>query len=179
MQGLDGRASAAAEEEFRLVYREVFSQAPYNETEDDVAAAFRRFRSQTRKPTFRGALARTESAGEPVGMVYGYALGSNTGWWDQLTEPVPDDLRREDGRRTFGLEELAVRKAWREQGIARRLHEALLSGLGAERVILNVHPDSGAASASYRSWGYRKVGEARHWEGAALHDVLLLDLLNR
>ncbi|MFE1914441.1 GNAT family N-acetyltransferase [Streptomyces anandii] len=179
VEGLDGSASAAVEQAFRLVYAEVFSEAPYNEREDDVAAAFRRFRSQTRKPTFRGALARTESAGEPVGMAYGYALGSNTGWWDQLTEAVPDDMRREDGRRTFGLMELAVRKAWREQGIARRLHQVLLSGLGAERVILNVHPESGAASAAYRSWGYHKVGEARPWEGAALHDVLLLDLLNR
>ncbi|WP_326650928.1 MULTISPECIES: hypothetical protein [unclassified Streptomyces] len=28
---------------------------------------------------------------------------------------------------------------------------------------------------AYRSWGHSKVGEVRTWEGADLHDVLLLD----
>ncbi|GGR30517.1 hypothetical protein FHS38_004338 [Streptomyces netropsis] len=46
----------------------------------------------------------------------------------------------------------------------------------AERVLLNVHPDSKAAVAAYRAWGYRKVGDARPWVGADLHDVMLLDL---
>ncbi|MCJ1679353.1 GNAT family N-acetyltransferase [Streptomyces sp. APSN-46.1] len=175
VEQLDGPAAARAEEAFRLVYAEAFAEPPYNETETDVAATFRRFRSQTRKATFRGALATT-SDGEPVGMAYGYPLSPQTGWWDQLTEPVSDDMRREDGRRTFGLMELAVRAPWRGQGIARRLHEALLDGTDAGRVLLNVHPDSKAAVAAYRSWGYRKIGEARPWEGADLHDVMLLDL---
>ncbi|MBH1934378.1 GNAT family N-acetyltransferase [Streptomyces sp. AV19] len=172
---MNGPAAARAEAAFRLVYAEAFAEPPYNETSDDVVATFRRFRSQTRKPTFRATLARTEDD-EPVGMAYGYPLGPNTGWWDQLTEPVPDDMRREDGHRTFGLMELAVRGPWRRQGIARRLHEALLEGTEAERALLNVRQDSKPASAAYRAWGYRKVGEARPWEGAVLHDVMLLNL---
>lgn len=90
--------------------------------------------------------------------------------------PVPDEMRREDGRRTFGLMELAVRAAWRRQGIARRLHDAVLDGTEAERVLLNVHADSKAAVSAYRAWGYRKIGDARPWAGADLHDVMLLDL---
>ncbi|MGW1195319.1 GNAT family N-acetyltransferase [Streptomyces sp. NPDC002536] len=172
---MDGTAAAQAEDAFRLIYADAFAEPPYNETADDVAATFKRFRSQTRKATFRATLARTES-GEPVGMAYGYPLGPNTGWWDQLTEPVPADMRREDGHRTFGLMELAVRAPWRGQGIARRLHNTLLDGVEAERVLLNVHPDSEAASGAYRAWGYCKVGDARPWEGADLHDVMLLDL---
>ncbi|MGW0820168.1 N-acetyltransferase family protein [Streptomyces sp. NPDC002845] len=172
---MDGPTAAQAEDAFRLVYAEAFAEPPYNETEDDVAATFRRFRSQTRKATFRATLARTEG-GEPVGMAYGYPLSPDTGWWDQLTAPVPDHVRREDGHRTFGLMELAVRVPWRGQGIARRLHETLLDGVETERVLLNVHPDNKAASAAYRAWGYRKVGEARPGEGADLHDVMLLDL---
>ncbi|WP_327707356.1 GNAT family N-acetyltransferase [Streptomyces decoyicus] len=172
---MDGRAAAEAEDAFRLIYAEVFVQPPYNETERDVSATFRRFRSQTRKAAFLAALAHTED-GEPVGMAYGYPLTANTGWWDQLTEPVPEGMRREDGHRTFGLMELAVRGPWRGQGIARRLHETVLEGTDAERVLLNVHPDSKAASAAYRSWGYRKIGEARPWDDADLHDVMLLDL---
>ncbi|MEW1640422.1 GNAT family N-acetyltransferase, partial [Streptomyces sp. NPDC093801] len=172
---LDGPAAARAQDAFRLVYAEAFAEPPYDETEAEVSAAFRRFRGHTRKSTFVAALATAES-GEPVGMAYGYLIGPQTDWWDQLTKPVPEDMRREDGRRTFGLMELAVRAAWRRQGIAMRLHETLLASVDAERVLLNVHPDNEAAVAAYRAWGYRKVGDALPWAGASLHDVMLLDL---
>ncbi|MGW5116936.1 GNAT family N-acetyltransferase [Streptomyces noursei] len=176
VEGMDGSAAGRAEFAFRVIYGEAFAEPPYGETEDDVAAAFRRFPSQVRKPAFRAALARGEG-GEPVGMAYGHLLAADTGWWDELTEPVPEEVRREDGRRTFGLMELAVRGPWRGQGVARRLHATLLDGIRAERVLLNVHPGSEAAAAAYRAWGYRKVGEARPWgTGADLHDVMLLDL---
>lgn len=175
VERLDGQAALQAEDAFRLVYAKVFAEPPYRETDKDVAATFRRFRSQTRKPGFVAALARTEQ-GETVGMAYGYPLPPDTGWWDELTEPVADDIRREDGHRTFGLMELAVRAPWRQKGIARRLHETLLGRVTAERMLLNVHPESAAASAAYRSWGYRKIGEARPWQGADLHDVMLLEL---
>ncbi|MER5932458.1 GNAT family N-acetyltransferase [Streptomyces sp. NPDC002054] len=176
IERMDGTAAAQAEDAFRLIYAEAFAEPPYNEAEDDVAAAFRRFPSQARKHAFRAALARTED-GEPAGMAYGHPLDPDTTWWDELTEPVPDDMRREDGHRTFKLMELAVRGPWRRQGIARRLHETLLDSVEAERVMLNVHPGNKAASAAYRAWGYRKIGEARPWgTGADLHDVMLLDL---
>ncbi|MBL1102698.1 GNAT family N-acetyltransferase [Streptomyces coffeae] len=175
VERLDGRAAARAENAIRLVYAEAFAEPPYEETADDIDAAFRRFPSQTRKGTFRATLARTED-GEPVGMAYGSLLGPDAEWWDKLTEPVSDDLRRETGHRTFGLMELAVRRPWRRRGMARRLHEALLDGIEAERVLLNVHPDSVAATTAYHAWGYRKVGEARPWAEADLHDVLLLAL---
>ncbi|MFI9718758.1 GNAT family N-acetyltransferase [Streptomyces sp. NPDC052396] len=172
---MDRDAAMQAEDAIRLVYAEVFAEPPYNETENEVAATFRRFRSQTRKRTFRATLART-AEGEPIGMAYGYPLGANTGWWDQLLAPVPEEMRHEDGHRTFGLMELAVRASWRRRGVARRLHESLLQDAGTERVLLNVRQDSEAALAAYRAWGYRKVGEARPWEGAVVHDVMLLDL---
>ncbi|WP_370420827.1 GNAT family N-acetyltransferase [Streptomyces sp. QH1-20] len=175
VEPVDGRAAAQVEDAFQFVYAEVFAEPPYRETAADVKATFRRFRSQTRQHTFRGALAHT-GTGEPVGIAYGYNLGPTTGWWDQLTAPVPDEMRREDGHRTFGLMELAVRAPWRGRGIARRLHEAVLQGNDAERVLLNIHPESEVAVAAYRSWGYRKIGDAYPWEGADLHDVLLLDL---
>lgn len=174
-RALDGPAAARSEAAFRLVYAEVFAEAPYGETPESVAATFRRFRSQVRKPTFRAALARTAD-GEPVGIAYGYPLSAATGWWDRLVSAVPDDLRREDGQRTFGMMEFAVRAPWRRLGVGRRLHEALVAEGNEERVLLNALPDAGAAQTAYRSWGYRKVGEARPWEGAALHDVMVLPL---
>lgn len=175
VERMDGVAASQAEEAFALVYAEAFAEPPYYKTPKDVEANFRRFRSQVRKATFRGALARAED-GQPVGIAYGYPLSPNTGWWDRLTTPVTDDLRREDGHRTFGLIELAVRAPWRRLGIGRRLHEAVLAEATEERVLLNARPDVEAAQAAYRSWGYRKVGEAHPWDGAALHDVMVLDL---
>lgn len=176
VERMDGSAAVQAADEFRLIYAEAFAEPPYNENADDVDVAFRRFPVQAGNPTFRATLARCAD-GQPVGMAYGYPLGPDTGWWDELSKPVPEDMRREDGHRTFGLIELAVRGRWRGQGIARYLHETLLDGIGAERVLLNVHPSSKAASAAYRSWGYRKIGKARPWgESVDVHDVMLLDL---
>lgn len=71
---VDGAAAAQVEDAFRLIYTEAFAEPPYNESTEDVATTFRRFRSQPRKGTFRAALARTED-GDPVGMAYGYPLG--------------------------------------------------------------------------------------------------------
>ena len=127
---------------------------------DDVVAAFRRFTVQAARPAFRAVLARTGD-GEPVGMAYGWSLPADTPWWDEFTEPASEDMRREDGRRTFGLMELAVRRAWRGRGVARRLHASLLDGLEAERVMLNVNPENAAAAAAYTAWGYRVIGQAR------------------
>ncbi|MGW2600101.1 GNAT family N-acetyltransferase [Streptomyces klenkii] len=157
VQLLDGPAAAEAADAFRLVYAEVFAGPPYFETEDGVAAMFRRFPVRTREPGFRGALART-GEGEPVGIAYGYPLRTDPG--------------------TFKLMELAVRESWRRRGIARALHDAVVEGSPAAgrtaRVTLDVHPDNTAAQAAYRSWGYEKTGETRPWPGADLHDVLLL-----
>lgn len=94
VEGVDGSPAGRAEFAFRVIYGEAFAEPPYGESEDDVAAAFRRFPSQVRKPAFRAALARG-GGGEPVGMAYGHPLAADTGWWDELTEPVPEEC---DGR---------------------------------------------------------------------------------
>lgn len=175
VEALDGPAAARSEPAFRLVYAEVFAEEPYEETPESAEATFRRFRSQVRKSTFRSALARTAD-GEPVGIAYGYPLSSKTGWWDRLITPVSDELRREDGQRTFCLMEFAVRAPWRRLGVGRRLHEAVLTEGNEERVLLNSLPEAEAAQAAYRSWGYRKVGEAHPWESAPHHDVMVRQL---
>lgn len=176
IERMDGAAAVRAGAEFRRVYADVFAEPPYGETEEDVEAAFRRFPVQARKHGFRAAMARTE-AGEPVGMAYGFLLPPDAVWWDELVEPAPADLRREDGHRTFGFMELAVRGAWRGRGVARNLHTALLDGVTAERVMLNVNQAAGAAAAAYRSWGYRSSGEARPLgPDTGPREVMLLDL---
>ncbi|WP_327419840.1 hypothetical protein OG763_00755 [Streptomyces sp. NBC_01230] len=45
---MDGSIAVQAEDAFRLIYAEAFSEPHYNESEDDVAAAFLRFPVQAR-----------------------------------------------------------------------------------------------------------------------------------
>ncbi|WP_331767825.1 GNAT family N-acetyltransferase [Embleya sp. NBC_00896] len=171
----DGPAAAALEDEVSATYGAVFAEPPYGKTASEVAANGRRFRRQCRKASFRLAVAR-EDGGRALGIAYGYALSADTGWWDTLTEPVPDEVRREDGHRTFGLIELAVLAEARGRGVGRDLHEAVLRDAEHERVLLNARPDADAAQTLYRNLGYRRVGGAHPWEGAVLHDVLVLEL---
>jgi ribosomal protein S18 acetylase RimI-like enzyme len=171
----DGADVLQVQGELELIYEEAFVEPPYSKTPADTASNFRRFQRQVTRPGFRAILAR-DGKGRPTGMAYGHLLAANTGWWDTLTAPVADELRREDGKRTFGLFELAVRPAFRREHVATGLHEALIDGLTCERVLLNTRPEATAAMSAYRAWGYRKVGENYPWDGASLHEVLLLDL---
>ncbi|WP_436772540.1 N-acetyltransferase family protein [Yinghuangia sp. YIM S09857] len=168
---LDGADAGQAEDAVRLVYSQVFAQPPYGKTADEVAANMRRFARQIKREGFRAAVAY--DGDEPVGIGYGYPLSSSTGWWDVVEPPVSDDVRRENGRRTFGLIELAVRPPWRGRGVVRHLHDLVVDG-PEERVILNTRPDADAAQAAYRSWGYERIGRGHPWDGAGLHDILLL-----
>ncbi|MFJ6771500.1 GNAT family N-acetyltransferase [Kitasatospora sp. NPDC091257] len=174
VQLLNGEQTVELESELKQVFAEAFAEPPYGEGPADVERAFRRFRSQTRRRGFRSAIASDDDT--VVGMAYGYPLSAGTGWWDTLTDPAPADLRHEDGERTFGLFELAVRPQWRRQGIASRMHHVLIEALDNSRVMLNTRPEATNAQAAYRAWGYRRVGSAIPWEGAARHDVMVLDL---
>ncbi|MER8102372.1 GNAT family N-acetyltransferase [Kitasatospora sp. NPDC094016] len=73
---------------------------------------------------------------------------------------------------------VAVRPRWRRQGVATRMHRALIEGIDNARVMLNTRPEATAAQASYRAWGYTRVGSAIPWDGAARHDVMVLDLIH-
>ncbi len=172
---LDGEATARLEDGLKAVFAEAFAEPPYGEGPADVDRAFRRFRSHTRTPGFLAAVAFGPDD-QVVGMAFGYPLAATTGWWDTFTERVPEELRREDGKRTFGLFELAVRPAWRRRGIATCLHTALTQAVTNERVMLNSRPEATAAQATYQAWGYHRAGTAIPWDGAALHYVMVKDL---
>ncbi|WP_329028141.1 GNAT family N-acetyltransferase [Streptomyces sp. NBC_00690] len=100
---------------------------------------------------------------EPVGFCFGMPLGADTKWWSAMTEPLPREYLREDGKRTLALNEIVVRKPWRGRGVAWQIHEAWLSTRTEDRVTLLVNPAAGdgAVQAVYEAWGYRKIGEQK------------------
>ncbi len=67
----------------------------------------------------------------------------------------------------FRLVELAVREHWRGQGIVRRLHEALLDSIEAERVLLNATRAAGQQGSVSCLSG---VGIPQGRRGAAVGD---------
>ncbi|GAB1819635.1 GNAT family N-acetyltransferase [Herbidospora sp. RD11066] len=159
-------------------YEEVYAEPPYNEGPQDIADFIDRFRIQTKRPGFRLATAR--QAEEVIGFTFGFLLPPDTRWWRGLLDPKPETFTHENGHRTFAIIELAVRAAWRRHGIARRLHTLLLDGLTAERVTLTMRPEPEAApaQAAYASWGYKKLGRTRPWDGAPFYDAMLLEQSN-
>lgn len=98
--------------------------------------------------------------GEAVGFAFGVPLGPDTQWWSTMTEPLPDEFIKEDGKRTVALNEIVVRRPWRGSGVAWQLHETWLAPRTEERVTLLVNPanGNGAVQAVYEAWGYRVVG---------------------
>ncbi|GAA0472637.1 GNAT family N-acetyltransferase [Streptomyces stramineus] len=171
-----GTDAARQLDRFLPAYEEVYVEPPYCEGPREIAEFIERFQRQAQRPGFRLALA-CEGA-EVIGFTFGYLLPADTGWWDGLLEPLPEDCTRETGDRTFVIIELAVRKPWRRRGIATALHAELLAGPVAERVTLTMRPEPEAlpAQSAYAAWGYRRVGRSQPWDEAPVYDSMVLDL---
>ncbi|WTX10372.1 GNAT family N-acetyltransferase [Streptomyces canus] len=173
----EGAEASRQLDEFLQAYEEVYKEPPYCEGPSDVAEFIEHYEVQTRRPGMRLVLARDGE--EVIGFTYGYYLAPDTRWWHNLQDvKLPDEFMREDGRRTFVIIELAVRKPWRRRGIAAELHARLLEGVDAERVTLTMRPEPEAAPAqsAYTAWGYRKVGVSHPWEDAPLYECMLREL---
>ncbi|MGD0553959.1 MAG: GNAT family N-acetyltransferase [Streptosporangiaceae bacterium] len=106
-----------------------------------------------------------------VGYAYGAPLRQSTSWWRDLTTPLPEDLTEEYPGRTFALLDLAVRAAWRRQGIGRDLHDLVLAGRPEERATVVIPPEAAAAQRAFQAWGWNKAARTRN--GSEVSDVLL------
>jgi GNAT superfamily N-acetyltransferase len=172
-----GEDAAAHLDKFLPAYEEIYAEPPYCEGPRDVAEFIEHYAVQVKRPGMRLVLAREGE--EVVGFTYGYHLAPDTRWWANLQDvDLPAEFTREDGRRTFVIIELAVRKAWRRQGVAAALHAQLLDGVAAERVTLTVRPEPEAAPArsAYLAWGYQRVGTSHPWDDAPLYDCMFRPL---
>lgn len=69
-----------------------------------------------------------------------------------------------------------MRPGWRKQGIAERLHEALLSERPEDLAVLLVDVTHPKVQDLYDSWGYTKVGEQQPFADSPLYAVMVKDL---
>jgi catechol 2,3-dioxygenase-like lactoylglutathione lyase family enzyme/ribosomal protein S18 acetylase RimI-like enzyme len=166
---LDGGQAAEHEDDLLALRAEVYGP------DGDGPEAARRSRVWRRQPGF--VLAEARHGGYLVGYASGMSLRTSTSWWRELTTPLPDELVTEHPGRTFAVTDLAVRAAWRRQGIGRSLHDLLLSGRPEERATLTVAPGSSPAQAAFRAWGWTKLGRTRGPDpGTPVLDVLVIAL---
>jgi ribosomal protein S18 acetylase RimI-like enzyme len=167
---------AGHEDELRELRDEVYGTAA-GTVDSTVASteAARLLGVWRRQPGF--ALAEARHGGFLVGYACGMPLRPSTSWWRDVTTPLPDQLTAEYPGRTFALTELAVRAAWRRQGIGGALYRRLLASRPEERATVTVAPDAGAAQSTLRAWGWTKVARTRDPAcGPAVLDILVTGL---
>jgi len=172
-----GTDAAMGLDDFLSAYEEVYAEPPYNEGPRDVAEFIEHYDAHTQRAGMRLILAR--EGAEVVGFAYGYYLAPDTRWWANLQDvQLPSAYTREDGRRTFVILEMAVRKPWRRRGISTALHERLLDGVEAQRVTLTVRPEPEAAPAraAYVAWGYESLGTSHPWDDAPFYECMVRPL---
>jgi GNAT superfamily N-acetyltransferase len=172
----DATAARATRDTVALVHRE--SYADRIESGDPfytVEAFMKRFDAYTSRDGFDLIIAFID--GEPVGQAWGWALRPNSAWWHGLVGEVEPGFTKEDGKRTFALSEIMVRRAYTGRGIAHALHDQLLGHRHEARATLLVNPTNETAYRAYLRWGWQKVAQLRpDWPDAPLFNVLILPL---
>jgi GNAT superfamily N-acetyltransferase len=129
-----------------------------------------------RPPRRQVVLAR--AAADPAGFAFGHQLKEGTAWWDGALEPLPTDVTEEHTGRTFAVIELAVPKPYRQQGLARSLHSALLRDRQEQRATLLVRPEAQPARQTYTSLGYEPVGRIQPYENAPVYEAMIKTLVS-
>jgi GNAT superfamily N-acetyltransferase len=142
------------------VYVEAYRGVAGEEFRDRVDF-LRRFADATQRPGFDMVVA---SERRMTGAAFGFVLDRADGWWRDFTGDPPPGLDLEEltaSGQVFALAELMVVPAYRAQGIATRLLDALLLRSDAALVTALVGHDSAPAHQTLRAWGWNRLGDVR------------------
>jgi GNAT superfamily N-acetyltransferase len=157
------------------VYAEVYAREIAEDPFYSVERFEDRLKGHVAAPNWEAVVGEVD--GEVVGYAYGYALRAGKSWWTALRTPVGDDsLTDETGSRTFGLAEIMVKAPWRGTGIARTIHDELLSHRTEERAALLVNPAHSRVLALYERWGYSKFGEIQPFPDSPRYNAMMKPL---
>jgi ribosomal protein S18 acetylase RimI-like enzyme len=122
------------------------------------------------------SLATGRVGGELAGFTLGETLPKGTGWWQDFKGDVDPELLQETGSRTFAINELMVRPAWRRRGYAKVLSAALLEGRPEERATLLVRAENRPAYTAYLSWGFRVIGQVQPFDDSPVYEAMVKEL---
>ncbi|WP_067471568.1 GNAT family N-acetyltransferase [Actinomadura hibisca] len=153
-QNLDGHQALDVLDDLADLYVQVYAEPPYNSAPKFSRDRFvERTREQAMASGF--ALVTGRCDGELLGFTFGFSMMPGA-WWANASPPSAEVLEASK----FALVEFVVAKAWRGQGIGRRLLSALLKGRAEEYATLAAVIDADAYGL-YLRWGWQKVAEFR------------------
>lgn len=173
IQTHDGHGLRTQKDDILSVYREAYAER-LNDPFFYPSRFWERIEGGSHRDGFRLVTGRVND--ELVGFTLGSVLPANTGWWQGLKGEVTPDFLQETGSRTFGINELQVRPAWRRRGYAKAMSGALLDGLPVERVTLLVRAENTPAYTAYRSWGFEVIGQMQPFDDSPVYEVMVKDL---
>lgn len=120
------------------------------------------FRGRAVKAASRAGydLVTARQDGRLVGFAFGYTLpDGDTHWWQGLRPDPLEGFAEENGRRTFVLAEIEIRRSWQGSGLGKAVSDALTAERPEERATLAANPAASETHAIYEHWGWRKVGQ--------------------
>lgn len=169
----DGKGLREQQDDILSVYREA-----YADRLDDPFFYPERFWERIERGSYRDGfrLVTGRVQNELVGFTLGSVLPTDTAWWRGFMGNPGPDLVRETGSRTFGINELQVRPAWRRRGYAKAMSNELLEGLPVERVALLVRAENMAAYNAYVSWDFHVVGQMQPFDDSPLYEAMIKEL---
>lgn len=157
--------------ELRSLYRAVYAEPPYYETESDAADFAARLPAQAQEPSFRLIAARDKEL--LAGYIYGFAISRGSPLWSTVfSHPSSGATVHEQACPVGFVSELLVAAGYRRRGIARALHDRFLASRKEPNAVLLAHPEATAAQSAYERWGWYRIGAGRPWSGAPLYDTL-------
>ncbi|MEV7928611.1 MULTISPECIES: GNAT family N-acetyltransferase [unclassified Kitasatospora] len=156
------------------VYAEVYAEEAASDPFFRVERFTERLHRHAAGPRWGCALGEVD--GSVVGYAYGFGRTAAYRWGGLIT-PVPADLLEETDNRTFALCEVMVRKEWRGTGVARTLHEELLSHRPEDRSHLLVEEDHPKVRALYERWGYTWMGTMQPYPDSPRYDSMLRPIM--
>jgi ribosomal protein S18 acetylase RimI-like enzyme len=173
---LDGPAAIALHTDIVAIYRAVFTQHPFNDSEREVGWFDEEFAGDVNHPDFRCFAARL--GGAVVGFAYGFrtfVADPWNDWYDEVLRSVGPSASDTWIRGQFAVGWLAVREEHRGLGIGTRLHDDLVASAGPARWWLVTHDLDAPARRLYQRRGWRELGRGPLGWGKAERLVLGLD----
>jgi GNAT superfamily N-acetyltransferase len=140
-------------DEILEVYRQAFSEPPYNKTEADVIGFSQALDLHRNRLNARLIVAQNER-GLITGFAYGYEVLGGQWWYEVVEKAMPARMARQWLHGAFELVELAVMPSMQGQGTGGRLHDAVLSGLSNRTAVLSTIEIETTALHLYRRRGW-------------------------
>ncbi|MGW1198840.1 N-acetyltransferase family protein [Streptomyces sp. NPDC002536] len=134
-----------------------------------------RLAAYVQRPGFELVTAR--EGNELVGYVFGFGIAPSGTWWGGFRGEVPSHVSVLTGQgKVFAISELMVRPPWRRRGIARRLHDELLTGRSEDLGTILVDPKNTPARSAYYAWGWEKLGDIQPFDNSPVFESLVRQL---